>query len=142
MTTDPADEGLALVQKLMQDLGYRASIEEDRIVGSASGMKLAIVLYPGSLQIAGGISDVPPAFGLEDVNAFNGRFRFGTVYRAEDSLLLQASFLLDPASADAKDIVEKVLSIFEGLASELRSAVSAKLEDDPATDGDVEGEPA
>lgn len=126
-TTAPAE--LDALRRSVEQLGYRAQLADGHVVSSASGMRLTISLYPGSLQIAGGVGDVPAEFGPEQVNAFNAKYRFGTLYSSETSVVLQANFLFEPDEADADARLEKILSIYEGLASALRDSIARRLDE-------------
>lgn len=130
MSIDKAkDETNAKLTKLADaigELGYRAKIEDDVIVSSAGGMKVAVQLYgDDSVQLAAGFRGLPTGFGLEQINDYNRKYRFGSVYQEEPgTVVLQSNFLLNPDDSQVKDRMEAIFSLIEGLIGELREAIS------------------
>jgi hypothetical protein len=115
---------------LLTAAGYRAQISEGSVVSSSAGMPFAIRWYADhSVQLAGGARNVPPAFDLHAVNDYNGQYRFGTLYKRGDDLILQASFMLELDEPNAGDRVERILGIFESLVSRLRDQIDALADD-------------
>lgn len=131
MSDDRADmddaETLRRLVEVLGDLGYRAKVEDDVVISSVGGVRMSVQLYgSNSIQLATGMRGIPETFGLEQVNEFNRKYRFGSVYQDEPgTVVLQANFLLDATEAIPEDLVETILGLVEGLVSELRSAIEA-----------------
>lgn len=123
---------VSLIAKAVLDLGYRSQPEDNRVLTSVSGTKTAINwVEPGSLQFSAGIQAIPSEFGLEQVNEYNRRYRFASVYLNPDgSMVLQSDFLFDPEHSDYADQLEKMLGLFEACSTELRQALFEVTEKD------------
>lgn len=131
------------------ELGYRSQIDENRVLTSVGGTKTVIAwAEPGSVQFSAGMRAVPEGFGLEEINDYNRRYRFASLYSNPDgSIVLQADFLLDIDDAEHQDHIEKMLSLFEACAGEMRMSLFEVVErsrdeddgEDERKDTDVEG---
>lgn len=135
MNEQAAVERIAAV---VADLGYRSQVDEDRVLTSVGGTKTVIAWAdPGSVQFSAGIRAVPAGFGLEQINEYNRRYRFASLYSNPDgSVVLQADFLLDVEDAEHVPQIEKMLSLFEACAGEMRSALYEVTEHRRREDGE------
>lgn len=126
-------EQIGRIAQALQGLGYRAQVLDDQIVTSVGGIKAGVRWYePGSVQFATGVSAVPDTFGLLQVNEFNSQYRFGTLYKQGANLFLQSNFLVDTNVDDLSEQLDSMVTIFEGLATEVRQAIG-KVEETAQT---------
>jgi hypothetical protein len=123
---DETNANLTKLADAIVELGYRAKIEDDVIVSSAGGMKVSVQLYgDDSVQLASGFRGLPTGFGFEQINEYNRKYRFGSIYQQEPgTVVLQSNFLLDPDDSHFKDKMEAIFSLVEGLIVELREAIA------------------
>jgi hypothetical protein len=107
------------------ELGYRSQVDDDRVLTSVGGIKAVITWSePGSIQLSAGLRTVPEYFGLKEINEYNRRYRFASLYLNPDgSVVLQADFLFDVNASDYVEELEKMLSLFEACATEMRMAL-------------------
>ncbi len=133
----PDVEGLRRFAEALSNIGYRAKIENDVIVTSAAGVRISLQLYDNtSIQLATGVRGVPEAFGLEQINEFNRKYRFGSTYQeGPGTIVLQANFLADSSEEVSTEFVERIVNLFEGLVGELRDAIAeiTEADDDSAS---------
>ncbi len=132
------EDVISSIAKTVLDLGYRSQIDDGRVLTSVGGTKAVIHWTdPGSLQFSAGIRAVPDGFGLEQLNDYNRRYRFGSLYMNPDgSMVLQADFLFDPDEPDQQSWIEKMLSLFEACAGQMRQALFEATEKTDSSDQD------
>jgi len=110
------------IAKLIQDLGYRATVEKrggiDLVASTAAGLKFIIAPAGDDLlQFSLGMTSVA-SFRLDEVNRFNGTFRFGKVYLDDDGdIVLHWDVLV--TEANLKSSLGRCLDIWELLVGAL-----------------------
>lgn len=129
-----ADVSYSIIAQLLTELGYKAEVHGNLVRSSAGGSRFTVRTYnKQSIQFACAWGVTPEEFDLEQVNDFNARYRFATVYRDGDMVILQSSFFFDHSAAEAGPRLQQLLTLFESLMTALRSEMSEAINEDAGT---------
>lgn len=125
------EESLKKVAELIQEVGYKALVNNGAISSKTSGYSILIFLRANkSLQFYFGITiSGTIKFSLERANRFNREANFGKCYINEDYVAFEQDFLFDIDSSDSKNELEKIFDIWEFVMGLAQDAIADEEEE-------------
>lgn len=132
------------IASCLQEIGYKAKIDQDYVIRSAAGGYTVIVApkidiaLPGSgnIQFHCGVSKEGTNVDLDDVNRYNRRLRFCKMFLDEDKdIVVQADFFFDAFAEDAARRLESLMLIVETSVNELRQTMAASVSENDSEKG-------
>jgi len=129
----------AKLAALVQELGYRAQIEDDSTIKTAmSGLTVVIFNWPGdSIQLYLAFSrGQQEGFGIEQANELNRLRRFIKCYISPKAISFEQDFFFDVSKDGAKEELERILRTWEGSISSAFDALKDAQKDDRGQTGE------
>lgn len=107
---------------LLQDIGYKAKIEEKCISSRMAGYHVIFFINDAKdFQIYFGISGKNEKFTLENSNSFNKKMRFAKSYIDRDGdLNIEGDFRFELSGPNAKEELSAIIDIWEYIMSEAK----------------------
>lgn len=126
MPDEQISDEIRIVQEMMQDLGYRAQLSDDKttIRSTTAGLRFSIIPRNGTMQFYLSMSNSDLTFALDNLNIFNQKYRFCKVYLDRDNdFALETDHIFDEKAEGAVEHFKKIIDLWEGTIALLREYI-------------------